>query len=190
MIRGRKHRYGTFAAGWLAAALALLVVLAPASALADSGDCEYCLTVPTGDGNGKDPTAQTSGGGADQPQSSDGSTSVDSTGTATGDPATDESDDDSDQGAGAGGKGDSNGGGGGGKEGAGTGKGVLGDSLEATPGGDATGAASTESDSGGISPLLIVIAVIAAACAGLAVWRLRGRLNLGGSRAETDPPGA
>jgi hypothetical protein len=169
MTLGSQSKRGKLALGLIAAALCALS-LAPASAFG-AGDCEYCVDIPGGDGNGQSPTANASGG------SGGGSDGGSSAGVAPTTPTTDtgvtddSSDDDSD--SGGGGKG------GGGKGGGGNDKALSGktgdrhqDSLAPTD--ERAGFANaSDSDDGGFPVILVAIAVLAAAGVGFAAWRLR-----------------
>ena len=174
--------WGRFALGSLLAALAGIALVAPSAALAAPSNCEYCIDLPQGDGGGEEPTASSSGGGdADQPETTAPDTTEATTTTPTTTvPTTDDSGDTDEAGGAGGGKG-GDGGGGAGKDPAANG-GSRGNEIN--PAVDAEAAAST--DSGGISPLLIIVAIVAATCVGLAIWRLR-RDNVGGSPAEINP---
>jgi hypothetical protein len=184
MTLGRQSKRGKIALGLIGALLCALMV-APAGALA-AGDCEYCVDIPGGDGNGQDPTANASGGSGDSggDSSGDGSVAPTDTGTVT-TPTTDTgtTDDSSD---------DSNAGGaGGGKGGDGNDKAVAGnggdrhqDSLapKAEPGNAVT--TSSSDDGGGFPVILVAIAVLAAAGVGFAAWRARRGDGMG-SPAQT-----
>lgn len=172
MTQGRQSKRGKIALGLISALLCALAVM-PAGALA-GGDCEYCVDIPGGDGNGQDPTANASGGSGGGSNDSDVA-SVD-TGTTT-TPATDTgatvepSEDDSDSSGGAAGSG-------GGKGGDGD-KALSGNSGDRrqdslAPADETTAATQTsDSDDGGFPVILVAIAVLAAAGVGFAAWRVR-----------------
>ena len=166
MTQGRQSRRGKTALG-LSAALLCAVALVPGVAVAAPGENEYGLDIPSGSGGGEDPAANASGG-------SGGSTDTapaDRATTPTPASETTESTDSSDGGAGgAAGGGDK--GGGGDKARSGEGGNRNADTLASIDEPIATTQAS-DSDDGGFPVILIVIAVLAAAGAGFAAWRLR-----------------
>jgi cobalamin biosynthesis Mg chelatase CobN len=159
MTEGRKSRWGTRA---LFAALAALAIAAagPAVAGASPAEDEYDLNLPEADGQSNDSTQQNAGGSsAATPQgaspASDASQSDDEQGSATA--------------GGAGGNGNDRGGGGD-KAATGSREQPFASSAgeQAVP-----DLAADRSDGGGISVPLILLAIAAAACAGIAFWRLR-----------------
>ncbi len=174
MTLGRQSKRGKIALGLIGALLCALM-LAPAGAIAQ-GDCEYCVNIPGGDGNGQDPTANASGGsggsGGDSsddaavPSTDTGTVTTPTTDTGT----TDDSSDDSNAGGAGGGKG---GGDGDDKALAGSGGDRHQDSLAPTdePGNAAT--TSSSDDGGGFPVILVAIAILAAAGVGFAAWRVR-----------------
>jgi cobalamin biosynthesis Mg chelatase CobN len=184
MTEGRKCRWGTRALFGALAALAIAAAV-PAVAGASPAEDEYDLNLPEADGQSNEPTQQSA---------EDSSASTPEAAA----PASDTSQSDDDQGSatagGAGGGGNDQGGGG--------------DSGGAAGGGDKASAsrqqpfassadektvpdlAADRSDGGGISVPLILLAIAAAACAGIAFWRLRrskGDADDQGHEAGTRP---
>lgn len=151
MIRGRKSKTAR-ALGCLTAALLAVAVLSPSLASAQTGaEDEYELGTIPGSGD----TTQTNSTGGDAQSSG---TQGDSSSTATG---------------GAGGPGSGGGGGGGGQGGAGSGQSGSSSSGSPTSAGQTPAVSASSSDDSGAPILLILLAAIAAACTGVAVWRLR-----------------
>ena len=177
MTEGRKSRWGTCALFSAFAALAIIAAF-PAVALATPAADEYDLNLPEADGQSHDPAP---------PSAEDSSPSnAPSTPSPAPEPATE---DDSST---AGGAAVGSSGGGGGSDGGATSGGSGGGDKPTGSGGDkptkeeqieafgdplaeepVTNLAADSSDGGGISMPLILLAIAAAACAGIAFWRLR-----------------
>jgi cobalamin biosynthesis Mg chelatase CobN len=161
MTEGRKSRWGTRA---LFGALAVLAIAAagPTVAGASPAEDEYDLNLPEADGQSNDSTQQNAGGSsASTPQGAS--------------PASDSSQSDDEQGSatagGAGGGGNDKGGGGGGNKAA---TGSREQPFASSAGEQAVpDLAADRSDGAGVSVPLILLAIAAAACAGIALWRLR-----------------
>jgi hypothetical protein len=182
MTEGRKSRWVTRALFSAFAALAVIAAV-PALAAATPAEDEYDLNLPEADGQSNDPATQSAEGSS--------SPSPEPTPSATEAPATD--DDGSTAGGGVAGSG---GGGDGGAAAGGGGddKPAKSERSEAFPTGEqpVTDLAADDSGGGGISMPLILLAVAAAACAGIAFWRLRRSKGDGedtGHEAGARPPG-
>jgi cobalamin biosynthesis Mg chelatase CobN len=178
MTEGRKSRWGTRALFCALAALAIAAA-APAAAGASPSEDEYDLNLPEADGQSNGPNQQSAGDSSaptapTEPSPSASQDGDDAQGAAAG--------------GGSGGKGDGQGGG-------------------ATGGGDKSPSepreqpfassadeqavpdlAADRSDGGGVSMPLILLAVAAAACAGIAFWRLRRSKD--DSDEQSHEPGA
>jgi cobalamin biosynthesis Mg chelatase CobN len=169
MRQARKSRHHIFTFVVLAA-MAACAAIAPAVAAGDAGGDEYTLNVP---GEGNNPVDDSNGGGDRSNASSDVSpaTATDTTETTT---------TDTDETTGGAGGGAGGGGGNGGEKGDDSGGASGGSGSADKPRADLIGSesvaptsSSSESDDGGVPVFLIAIAVLAAVCVGLAVWRMR-----------------
>jgi cobalamin biosynthesis Mg chelatase CobN len=164
MTEGRKSRWGTRALFGALAALAIAGA-GPTVAGASPAEDEYDLNLPEADGQSNDSTQQNAGGS--------------STSTPQGaSPASDSSQSDDEQGSaaagGAGGSGNDRGGGGAGGGGDKAATGSPEQPFASSAGEQAVpDLAADRSDGGGVSVPLILLAIAAAACAGIAFWRLR-----------------
>ena len=172
MTEGRKSRWGTRALFSVLAALAIIAAV-PAVAAATPAEDEYDLNLPEADGQSNDPAPQTA-----EDSSSPSSPSTPSPTTEA--PATDDDSSTAGGAAAGSGSGGNGGGGDGGATSGGSGGGdkptkeeqieAFGNAVDEEP---VTNLAADSSDGGGISTPLILLAVAAAACAGIAFWRLR-----------------
>jgi cobalamin biosynthesis Mg chelatase CobN len=179
MTEGRKSRWGTRALFGALAALAIVAV-APAVAGASPAEDEYDLNLPEADGQSNDPAQQSA-------EDSSSSTPQPAP-TASETPQADEEQASAAAG-GSGGNGDDQGGGG---------SGGSGDKSTTEPREQPFASSADEqtvpdlaadrSDGGGISVPLILLAIAAAACAGIAFWRLRRSKD--DSDDQTHEPGA
>jgi cobalamin biosynthesis Mg chelatase CobN len=177
MTEGRKSRWGTRALFCALAALAITAV-APAVAGASPAEDEYDLNLPEADGQSNDPTQQSAGDSSAPTGPTEASPS-----------ASRETDDEqgSAAAAGSGGNDDGQGGGGtgGGDKATETGEQPFASSADEQTVSDL---AADRSDGAGVSMPLILLAVAAAACAGIAFWRLRRSKD--DSDEQTHEPGA
>ena len=190
---------GKFALGSLLVVLtALLSFGAPVASAADA-DCEYCVNDPGERGQRRDPSANASGnGGSDDEQPSDTTATTPSAATTTTavEPTTAPTGSDRlgrlerrrQEGGAAGGKG-------------GNGRTARAPAPRARrpatrrrhPAVDADPASSGgDSGGGGVSIFLIVVAILALGCIGLAVWQLKRNpsdtdVDVGGKTAEVNP---
>ena len=187
MKQARKSRYQLF--GWAALA-ALLVVgaIGTAVANADGAGDEYTLNLP-GSSNASGGGAAGGGGESSDPSASvSGANATDTTGSS-GTPTETGGD------IASGGSGTTAGSGGGksgdGSNGSGSGanpNGGLVGSDQAQP--ETNLGAGSSSDGGGVPVFLIAIAVIAAICVGVAIWRMRRKgpdEREPGATTEIDP---
>jgi cobalamin biosynthesis Mg chelatase CobN len=183
--RESRHHIFTFAA---LAALIVCAAIAPAIAAGEPGGDEYTLDVP-GQGNtpvGGGGGSGGSGGSGDASSSVSPATVPESTeggGSSTDDSATPASGSNGGGGKHGGDKGEnvtnaSGGSGGGEKPNSDL---VSGDTAS-------TSVDSSGSDDGGVPVFLIVIAVLAAACVGFAIWRMRRSDDTDGDQAPDQAP--
>ena len=179
----------------VATALIAIAVIVPAAAIADSGGDEYTLNVP---GGGNTPLNGQSGGGGGGGSSSTSSDVSPATGVETDETPATGSGSGSETATGA----DSSSGGKGSN--AHTNNGDNNSSSKANGSGEkprnglvspensgAPAVGADSSDDGGVPVFLIVIAILAAACVGFAIWRMRGGGGGGTgdekSRSTTEP---
>jgi cobalamin biosynthesis Mg chelatase CobN len=187
-MRQRKSRPHNFTFV-IATALVAIAAIAPAVASADAGGDEYTLNVP---GGGNTPINGQSGGGGGGGSSNPSSDVSQATATDTTEaPATESTVPAGTDTTSAGGKGSNHHANNGDKnssKGNGSGEkprnGLVSPDNTSTP---TVGASS--SDDGGVPIFLIAIAVLAAACVGVAIWRMRrsGGGTGGESRSTTEP---
>jgi cobalamin biosynthesis Mg chelatase CobN len=187
-MRQRKSRPHNFMFV-VATALVAIAAIAPAAAIADGADDEYTLNVPNGGNTPINGQSGGGGGGNDTSSNVSPATATDTTETpATGSGETTATDTT----AGGGGKGSNhhanNGDENSSKSNAPGEKprdGLVSDNASAPT----VGASS--SDDGGVPIFLIAIAVLAAACVGVAIWRMRrsGGGGTGGETRSTTEPG-
>ena len=185
MRQARKSRHHIFTVAL--AALIACAAIAPAVAAGDSGGDEYTLNVP-GEGNTPINGGSSGGGGHSDPSSSVSPATATDTETTPSTSSTESSATDTSTSSGGGG------------QNADKGKNVT-DAKGGSGGGDkpranlvpddetASNVGSSGSDDGGVPIFLIAIAVLAAVCVGVAVWRMRrsddGTGGGGGDRAAT-----
>lgn len=188
MTRGRKSRCGKLALGTMLAVVASMIAFCAPAAFAAPADCEYCVNIPDGDGGGTDPSANASGVNTSS-QPSDVAATTPNGGTESNGGEDRSSSTGADGGAGGDSGGTAAGKGGDGPKG---GEGASGDGgVNGSAGTPTVGAEpASSSDGGGVSPFLILIAVLAAGGVGLAIWQMRraSRENrVGGKPAATNP---
>ena len=198
MKQARKSRYQLF--GWAAlAALLLVAAIGTAVANADGAGDEYTLNLPGGSnasgggaagggGESSGPSASVSGAKAtSDADATSGATATDTTGSSGTATETGGATASGGSGTTAAGEGKSGDGSNGSGSGANPNGGLVG-SDQAQPGTNL--GAGSSSDGGGVPAFLIAIAVLAAICVGVAIWRMRRKgpdEHEPGATTEIDP---
>jgi hypothetical protein len=187
-MRQRKSRPHNFTFV-VAMALVALAAIAPAAAVADAGGDEYTLNVPGGGNTPLNGQANGGGGGSSNPSSDvSPATAPDTTEATTGEskvPAGTEPTSGGSKGANH----HTNNGDNSSSQSNGSGEKPR-DGLVAPNNAGAPTVGATSSDDGGVPVFLIAVAVLAAACVGVAIWRMRrSGGGPGGESRSTSEPG-